>query len=332
MVQGVTFNLSRRGVTVSPTPQRVRRILAQIRRALDTDALKPDEAQKLAGRLSFLTQAVFGGVGKAPTKAIYARAADTAAHSDDKLSLGLRSALLALEHILPTVKPRFIPFFPDDMDTAVLYADAFFLDGETRHKAGHVPTSANTGGVNRANNGWGFVLRLGGSVFYDHGVVPSWFLQKFAARRAFIYMLEIFAQMVALAAFSEQLPGAVTAFIDNTAGQAALSKGYGKDPAMNGMLATFWAMAAKKDLLVDFRRVPSKANVADAVSRDDFGRARREGWTRVHTPASEIMHILAKSIDDILYAVDAAADDLAACSSTWLSEPARGGAGCAGRC
>ncbi|CAE7317206.1 unnamed protein product [Symbiodinium sp. CCMP2456] len=269
VVQGVAFELSRRGVTVSPTPQRVRRILEQIRRALDQDAMKPDEAQKLAWRLSFLTQAVFGGVGKAPTKAVYARPADTSAHSDDKLSLGLRSALVALEHILPTVSANISDCVTrcDDMDTAVLYADAFFLDGERRHKAGHVPTSADTGGANRAKKGWGFVLRLGGSVFYDHGVVPTWFLQKFAARRAFIYMLEVFTQMVALAAFSAYLPGAVTAFIDNTAGQAALSKGYGKDPAMNAMLATFWAMSAKKDILVDFRRVPSKANVADAVSQ-----------------------------------------------------------------
>ncbi|CAE7676939.1 prtp, partial [Symbiodinium sp. KB8] len=137
---------------------------------------------------------------------------------------------------------------------------------------------------NRANNGWDFVLRLGGAVFYDHGVVP----------------------VVALAAFSTHLPGEVTAFIDNTAGQAALSNWYGKDPAMNGMLAAFWALAARQGTIVDFRRVPSKANVADAVSRDDFGRARREGWTRVHVPASPIKHILAKAVDDLPYAVDGA--------------------------
>ena len=70
----------------------------------------------------------------------------------------------------------------------------------------------------------------------------------------------------------------------------------------------------------------------DAVSRDDFSRARREGWVRVQTPASEIMHILAKSVDDLLYAVDAAALDLVSCSTSWFSEPALGGAGCAGRC
>ncbi|CAE7210940.1 unnamed protein product [Symbiodinium necroappetens] len=154
------------------------------------------------------------------------------------------------------------------MDSAVLYADAFFLDGEQRHKAGHVPTTASAAGPNRANNGWGFVLRLGGAVFYDHGVVPPWFFRsKFESRQAFIYMLEIFAQVVVLAAFSTHLPGAVTAFIDNTG-----------------------------------------ANVADAVSGDDFARA----------------------VDDLLYAVDGAAADLLACSTEWFGEPAPGGAVCAG--
>ena len=214
----------------------------------------------------------------------------------------------------------------------MLYADAFFLDREQRHKAGHVPATASAAAPNRANNGWGFVLRLGGAVFYDHGVVPPWFLRKFESRRAFIYMLEIFAQVAALAAFATHLPSTVTAFIDNTAGQAALSKGYGKDPAMNGMLAAFWALAARQGTMVDFRRVPSKVNVADGVSRDDFGRARREGWTRVHIPASPIMHILAKAVDDLLYAVDGAAADLLACSTEWFGEPALGGAVCAGRC
>ena len=62
IVQGVLFGISRRGVTLSPTPERVRRIMAQITQALQNDAMKPDEAHKLAGRLSFLTRAVFGGV------------------------------------------------------------------------------------------------------------------------------------------------------------------------------------------------------------------------------------------------------------------------------
>ena len=104
-------------------------------------------------------------------------------------------------------------------------------------------------------------------------------------------MLEVFAQLVAICAISAHLPSVLTAFIDNTVGQAALTKGYGM----------IWQRPGDEwhaGIMVDCRRVPSKAKVVDAVSRDDFARARREGW-RVWTPASEIMHILAKSVDDL---------------------------------
>ena len=104
-------------------------------------------------------------------------------------------------------------------------------------------------------------------MFYDHGVVPPWFVKLFAARRAYIYMLEVFAQIIAFAAFAQLMPPTVVAFIDNTAGQAALTKGYGKDPAINGMISAFWNLAARRGWFVEFERVPSKANVADAASK-----------------------------------------------------------------
>ena len=61
-----------------------------------------------------------------PPRPIYARAADTAAWSNDSLSTGLAAALRTLVNILPTVKPRFVPFDAANMEMAVLYADAFF--------------------------------------------------------------------------------------------------------------------------------------------------------------------------------------------------------------
>ena len=89
----------------------------------------------------------------------------------------------------------------------------------------------------------------------------------FATRKAYICMLEILAQLIAFVTFGARLPAAIVAFIDNTAGQAALTKGYGKDGAVNGMIAAFWSMAAHQGGLVECERVPSKANVADAVSK-----------------------------------------------------------------
>ena len=266
VVQGVNFCTSADGVTLSPTAARKERIQAQIRTAIDEDSLSPDAAAKLAGRVSFLTQAAFGSVAKAATKAIYASAADTAAWSADSLSTGLTAALRSLDRIIPAIKPRFIPFDAKDIEVAV-YADAFFSAGEVRHKAGHVPDGVSPAQRQKAANGWGYVLRIGDQVFYDHGVVPTWFVKIFATRKAYIYMLEILAQLVAFVTFGAKLPTAIIAFIDNTAGQAALTKGYGKDGAVNGMIAAFWSLTAHQGWLVEFERVPSKANVADAVSK-----------------------------------------------------------------
>ena len=51
--------------------------------------------------------------------------------------------------------------------------------------------------------------------------------------------------------------------------------------------------------------MPSKANIAHAVSRDDFSRAEKEGCTRVHGPIDEIL-----AATDIEYATTDAADEL----------------------
>ncbi|CAE7195818.1 eIF3-S7 [Symbiodinium natans] len=227
-------------------------------KALSSDQLAPHVAHRLAGKLAFLTQAIFGALGKAALKPIYARSADAAAASDDRLSAGLRAALMALP---------------------VLYADAFFQEGDVVHKAGFVPRSAQARPTDRWTNGWGFVLVIDDEVFYSRGVVPAWFLRRFASRKAFIYVLEIVAQLLPLLAFGERLPSFWTAYIDNAAGQWALLKGYGKDDAVNGVLSAFWASAARHCWFPEFVRVPSKANVSDAVSRDDLRQASAEGWS-----------------------------------------------------
>lgn len=200
---------------------------------------------------------------------------------------------------------------------AVLYADAFFLAGEQRHKAGHVPSPVRARQQDRQANGWGFVLVIDGKVLYDYGQVRQDLLTALVSRKAFIYGLEIAAQIVALTAFCHELPTHWLAFIDNTAGQFALHKGYGKDTAVNGMLAAFWTLAARKSWRPTFERVTSKANTADAVSRADLTRAAKEGWRRVHTPADRILTVMAWAAQDIHYACTRAADDLEAVAGGW---------------
>ena len=119
-----------------------------------------------------------------------------------------------------------------------------------------------------------------------YGQVGDELLNALVSRKAFIYGLEIAAQILALVAFCHHLPTHWLTFIDNTAGQFALHKGYGKDTAVNGMLAAFWILAARRAWRPTFERVTSKANTADAVSRADLERANAEGWRRIHTPAT----------------------------------------------
>ena len=84
------------------------------------------------------------------------------------------------------------------------------------------------------------------------------------------------------------------AFIDNVAGQFALMKGYGKDPSVNGILASFWGLAADRQWSPDFHRVPSES----------------EGWTRVATPVDDIMDVLVRAAGDIDFACHAAPERL----------------------
>ena len=310
VVQGVLVSIGEEGVVLKPTPERIKKVTATIDEALRTDEMTPEVAGKLAGRLNFITQATFGALGKAALKPVYSRAHDAAASTSTGLSAGLRAALMALEALLADIQPRVIPYIDDGEPQAIIYADAFYQPGETRYKAGHFPAEVPAKPGSKGSNGWGFVVRIGATVFYDCGTAPADFLDLFASRRAFIYVLEILAQVLALVTLSRHLPARWLAFIDNVAGQWALTKGYGRDEAVNGVLAALWSTAALAEWLPDFRRVPSKANVSDAVSRGDLDTAERMGWTRVRTPVRSILNVLAKAAGDIDFAIHGAADEL----------------------
>ena len=218
--------------------------------------------------------------------------------------------------VLDHLRPKVILARPAPAVYAVIYADAFFLEGETRHKAGAVPATARASRAAPASNGWGFVVRLGDRVFFDHGVVDARTIAAVASHRAFIYLLEIVAQVMAQVALARFLPPAFVAVIDNEAGRFALANGYGRDSSVNGVLAAYWALAALQGWDPHFERVSSKANVSDAVSREDFSRADAEGWTRLPSPASRVYELLALTATDLDFAVGTAASELlrASCS------------------
>ena len=128
------------------------------------------------------------------------------------------------------------------------------------------------------NNGFGVDLfTVTGIPLFFCGEVPSPVSQEFAQRGQFIFFLEAVAQMLALFAFPSESRGPYLSFIDNTAAQFALTKGFSSDDASNTLSSIFWATAARNRCAPCFERVSSKANIADAVSRHDRGLMLRLG-------------------------------------------------------
>ena len=180
----------------------------------------------------------------------------TPRRDDQRLPVGLRSALLALGHMLNDIQPRFLPNIVQPIFQAVVFADAYVKTGERLHKAGHIPQDLPLPANARDDNGWGYVVRIGQEVYFDHGTTPRSVLHAITSRRAFIYALEVYAQLMAL--FTGRPPPDWLAFIDNTAGEAALKKGYGKDVFVNGMLAAFWGTSAMRGWRPQFEWSPRR--------------------------------------------------------------------------
>ena len=57
---------------------------------------------------------------------------------------------------------------------------------------------AGAAGRDRDDNGWGYVVRIGQTVYFDHGTTPHSVLDAITSRCAFIYALEVYAQLMAL--------------------------------------------------------------------------------------------------------------------------------------
>lgn len=68
-------------------------------------------------------------------------------------------------------------------------------------------------------NAWGFLVNIGDFTTAGHGAVPSRIIEMFMTRKAYIFFLEVDAQIMALTASRPRLDPLWLCFIDNTAGK-----------------------------------------------------------------------------------------------------------------
>ena len=98
-------------------------------------------------------------------------------------------------------------------------------------------------------------------------------------------------------------------FIDNTAGKAALSRGFSSDASVNNLLAFFWSLCAKLKWFAHFEWVASALNPADPVSRGSLELLEQVGAKRLQTVPHGYWQLLLRVADDMLYAGGQAVED-----------------------
>ena len=314
---GVIFEIQDSQIVLRPCPNRTERLRGQLCTILQTDDLRPEVAQKLCGKLVFLQTTSFGQMGKSLLLPIYSRA-----HAGDHspvttLNGPLRTALSTLLRMLDSMTPRQLPLTTSH-PCACLYTDAFFQMGDKQVKPTEdmVPRSWQPSATKWIHNGWGFALRTGSQVLAAHGVIPPSVLQPYSKRRAFIYVLELMAPLIAMMSLHTQMPRFIILWIDNKAGLPALSKGYGRDPAVNNMLTFIWCFLAHTGIHLHCEWVPSAHNLADGISRHDLSEARLGGWSLLDLPLKPLHQILQRCAADLEFAATTAVVRVLQWSST----------------
>ena len=98
-------------------------------------------------------------------------------------------------------------------------------------------------------------------------------MANFCVRRdSQIMGLETVAIVIGLFTFERELKGkCVRVWCDNVGGEQALLKGSARAPDHNLLIHGCWMLAAKSGFELWVERVPSKENIADEPSHEEFG-------------------------------------------------------------
>ena len=251
---GVVFDLwsvrSSLILKVRAKPERVKKVLAELAHIRERGYLARGEASHLVGKLLFLSETLFGRVGRCALGPFRARQYSSA--SRVTLTSDLDAAISWWKAALTFIPPRELPVFPRDERPTLLYTDASEEKG--RYMIGGVI----------------FSPRISTPLFFSQ-VVPDGLVQSWHKQMTHIGQLELLAGPVALATWSEVLSSCdFIHFIDNDSASSALIKGYSPVSDSVKIIGDYWLQAAILGAYPYIDRVESKSNIADGPSRGWF--------------------------------------------------------------
>ena len=91
--------------------------------------------------------------------------------------------------------------------------------------------------------------------------------------------------------------GPYWSFIDNSAAQWALTKGYSRNDEANVLVTLFDAATVLKAACPWFDRVSSAANISDEVASMDFRRARKDNLTECYLDYNGVWVLLRQALE-----------------------------------
>eukprot|EP00438_Fugacium_kawagutii_P020595 Skav222350 [mRNA] locus=scaffold3497:166552:168456:+ [translate_table: standard] len=252
---GIVMTMDRDRFILAPDPPRVVRMTTQLKEILLQGELHPDDAMKLAGKLQFLTETLAGKAMQACLLPIYHHGNHY--NGDAKISAAMRDCMETVIFLLENLQPKIIEF--KTQLAAVIYADAYFEAGDRQIRLSEARQMAwDASASNLMVNGWGWVVSLPcGQKLFAYGRIPAKLLKKFTSRDAFIYILEIVAQILPLVTCRQWLPHHTWNWCDNEASKSALKKGHGKEARINNLLSMTWGYLTLAQLEPHWRRVTS---------------------------------------------------------------------------
>ena len=297
-IQGVNITIEQQHIVLTPCPQRVERMCQDILTCLDTNHLDPDMARRMAGKCNFLTGRLFGKVGRAPLKAIYARA-----HSHQtSLDKPTKAALYALLDIISHCRPMRIPREPRARHFPIIYTDAYYTADQQRLRPNDpIPEGWQPQDYATVDNGFGAVIFPPGESYrawFFQGRLPKEILKQFSSNTAFIYLLEAWVALLAPLVFEPLLGDFYVQCCDNEAARHAIIKGVGKHQPLNALISAHWTWHNRRGIAHRLERVPTKANISDPISRfEDLPHGPL--WSEINIPHKAITNRALKLIGDI---------------------------------
>ena len=244
-ILGLRLAVDQQGVSCWPSPDKVVKWCSTISAALSSNSLRPGEASKLAGALSWAGQHVFNRLGRAMLLPLYRQKNRRASNMTTALRLSLEWWLEVLQ--LEMLQRR--PWVRPTSSTVHLFADA----------RGTPPRLAA-------------VVFVDGQIFYSDLEPAASVLQFFVSRRdSQIMGLELLAIALGLSTFEELLAGRrICIWSDNVGSERGVHKGVAKAWDHAQIIHCIWTHAVHLRAHLHVERVPTEENIADLPSRCEY--------------------------------------------------------------